>query len=109
MPGVAVVSDTTAYLPPSIVRENDIGLVSLYVNHGAERTDREADITDLGGFFDELRSSKSKELPTPSQPSVGDFLAAYEPLLADGGEVVSVHISAGLSGTCESARQAAEA
>jgi DegV family protein with EDD domain len=107
MPGVAVVSDTTASLPPSLVQDYGIGLVSLYVNHGTERTDREADITDIGAFFEELRSSD--QLPTTSQPSVGDFQAAYEPLLANGGEVVSIHISAGLSGTCESARQAAEA
>jgi DegV family protein with EDD domain len=107
MPGVAVVSDTTAYLPPSLVQDNGIGVVSLYVNHGTERTDREADITDIGAFFEELRSSD--QLPTTSQPSVGDFQTAYEPLLADGGEVVSIHISAGLSGTCEAARQAAEA
>jgi DegV family protein with EDD domain len=40
---------------------------------------------------------------------VGDFTAVFEPLLADGGEVVSVHISGGLSGTPEAARQAKEA
>jgi DegV family protein with EDD domain len=107
MPGVAVVSDTTAYLPESVVTENGIELVSLYVNHGSERTEREADISDLGAFFEELRSGD--ELPTTSQPSVGDFQAAYEPHLAAGEEVVSIHISGGLSGTCESARQAAEA
>jgi DegV family protein with EDD domain len=107
MPGVAVVSDTTAYLPRSLTEESGIRLVSLYVNYGAERTDREADIEDLGGFFEELRSGD--QLPTTSQPSVGDFQAVYEPLLADGGQVLSIHISGGLSGTCESARQAAEA
>ncbi|HEV2075302.1 MAG TPA: DegV family protein, partial [Thermoleophilaceae bacterium] len=107
MPGVAVVSDTTAYLPPSVAEGNGIRLVSLYVNHGTERTEREADITDLGPLFEELRSGE--ELPTTSQPSVGDFQAVYEPLLADGRDVVSIHISAGLSGTCQAARQAAEA
>jgi DegV family protein with EDD domain len=40
---------------------------------------------------------------------VGDFTEVFEPLLADGGEVVSVHISGGLSGTPEAARQAKEA
>jgi DegV family protein with EDD domain len=39
---------------------------------------------------------------------VGDFMAAYEPLLADGADIVSVHISGGISGTVGSARQAAE-
>jgi DegV family protein with EDD domain len=107
MPGVAVVSDTTAYLPPSVLEDTGIHLVSLYVNWGSARTEREADITDLGRFFEELRSGD--QLPTTSQPSVGDFQTVYEPLLADGGEVVSIHISGGLSGTCESARQAAEA
>ena len=73
---------------------------------GGDRTVRETEITDYDGFFEELRGAE--KLPTTSQPSVGDFRAAYEPLLADGGEVVSVHISGGLSGTPESARQAAE-
>ena len=66
----------------------------------------ETDITDYNAFFEELRGAES--LPTTSQPSVGDFTSVYEPLLADGGEVVSVHISGGLSGTPESARRAAE-
>jgi DegV family protein with EDD domain len=39
---------------------------------------------------------------------VGDFVAVYEPLLAEGAEIVSIHISAGISGTCDSARQARE-
>ena len=40
---------------------------------------------------------------------MGDFRAAYEPLLAEGREIVSIHISGGLSGTPEAARQAKEA
>ena len=43
---------------------------------------------------------------TTSQPSVGDFLAVYEPLLAEGREIVSIHLSAGISGTYETAVQA---
>ena len=106
MPHVTVVSDTTAYLPGEVVEANQIELVSLYVNWGGERTEREADITDLDAFMEELRTGD--QLPTTSQPSVGDFMSAYEPLLADGGEVVSIHISGGVSGTVESARQAGE-
>jgi DegV family protein with EDD domain len=45
---------------------------------------------------------------TTSQPSVGDFVAVYEPLLADGKEIVSIHLSSGISGTYESAMQARE-
>ncbi len=47
-------------------------------------------------------------MPTTSQPSVGDFIAVYAPLLEQGHEIYSIHISGGLSGTHESARQAAE-
>ncbi len=104
--GVAVVSDTTSYLPREVVEANRIHLVSLYVVFGGERTVPEADITDYAAFFEELRSVE--QLPTTSQPSVGDFIAAYEPLLAAGDDVVSIHISGGISGTVESARQAAE-
>jgi DegV family protein with EDD domain len=106
MPNVAVVSDTTAYLPSEVVAANDIGLVSLYVNVDAERTEREADIRDYDAFYEELRTAE--KLPTTSQPSVGDFVSVYEPLLADGRDVVSIHIAGGLSGTPEAARQAKE-
>src|SRR3954466_6003754 len=104
--GVAVVSDTTGSQPRELVAANRIHLVSLYVVFGGERTERQADITDYAAFFEELRSVE--QLPTTSQPSVGDFIATYEPLLAAGDDVVSVHISGGLSGTHESGRQAAE-
>jgi len=104
---VAVVTDTTSYLPRELVEREGIAVVDLYVVFEGERTERESSITDLPAFFEELRSADA--LPTTSQPSVGDFVAVYEPLLADGGEVVSVHISSGLSGTADSARQAAQA
>jgi DegV family protein with EDD domain len=89
-----------------VVEANRIHLVSLYVVFGGERTVPEVEITDYAAFFEELRSIE--KLPTTSQPSVGDFIAAYEPLLAAGDDVISIHISEGLSGTCGSARQAAE-
>ena len=107
MPGTAVVTDSTAYLPPEVVAGNSIGIVSLYVNFGGDRTERETDLmADLDRFYDEIRSAE--QWPTTSQPSVGDFVAVYEPLLAEGKDVVSVHISEAISGTCDSARQAAE-
>jgi DegV family protein with EDD domain len=107
MSQVAVVTDSTSYLAPGVAEENGIIVVPLYVVFGGDRTVPETEITDYDAFFDELRSAET--LPTTSQPSVGDFRAAYEPLLADGREIVSVHISGGLSGTPESARQAKEA
>src|SRR5437660_1959550 len=106
MPRVAVVSDTTSYLPEDVVSANDITIVSLYVNFGSDRTVREADIHDYDAFFEEMRSAE--RLPTTSQPSVGDFIGAYQPLLDEGVDIYSLHISGGLSGTHEAARQAAE-
>src|SRR5215211_4904387 len=106
MPEVAVVTDSTAYLPPELIEQHRIEVVPLYVVFGGDKTVHETDITDYPGFFEDLRQAES--LPTTSQPSVGDFAGVYEPLLADGKEIVSIHISAALSGTSESARQAAD-
>src|SRR3954470_22770590 len=102
---VAVVTDTTAYLPEDVLRENDIHRVSLYVNWQDESV-RESEITDYGGFYDRLRGAD--KLPTTSQPSIGDFLDVYKPLLEAGRDIVSLHISGSISGTVESARQAVE-
>jgi DegV family protein with EDD domain len=104
MSTVAVVTDTTHYLPKGMLEGLGVHEVSLYVNFGA-RQEREADMPDFEGFYDRLRSAA--ELPTTSQPSIGDFLAVYEPLVAAGHEIVSIHLSGGISGTVESARQAA--
>jgi len=99
----AVVCDSTAYLPAELLAERGIEVVSLYVSIGGEQQ-KETEIGDYGAFFDRLRASEGGA--TTSQPSVGDFVAVYEPLLEAGREVVSVHISAGISGTCEAAGQA---
>jgi DegV family protein with EDD domain len=107
MPPVAVVTDSTSCLPAELVVEHGITVVSLYIVFGGNRTVPEVEITDYPAFFEELRAAD--QLPTTSQPSVGDFAGAYEPLLASGADIVSIHISAGLSGTSEAARQAAEA
>src|SRR5919109_1751640 len=107
MSPVAVVTDSTSYLPPELIQRDGIHVVPLYVVFEGNRTVPEVEITDYPAFFEELRSAE--KLPTTSQPSVGDFTAVFEPLLAEGGEVVSVHISGGLSGTPEAARQAKQA
>jgi DegV family protein with EDD domain len=103
MNGVAVVTDTTHYAPRELLRAHDIREVSLYVNLG-DRHERESDMPDFDAFYQRLR--EIAQLPTTSQPSIGDFLEVYEPLAEDGRDIVSVHISGGISGTPESARQA---
>jgi DegV family protein with EDD domain len=99
----AIVTDTTAYLPNELIEERGIHRVSLYVTLDGD-TRPELEIGDYENFFERLRASEQGA--STSQPSVGDFLAVYEPLLAEGKEIVSIHLSAGISGTCESARQA---
>jgi DegV family protein with EDD domain len=104
-PATAVVTDTTAYLPDDLVEELGVERVSLYVSlDGAESRESEISGAAYDDFFERL--ARSDTGATTSQPSVGDFRAAYEPLLASGREIVSVHLSSGISGTCESARQA---
>lgn len=101
----AVVCDTTAYLPADLIAARGIETISLYVSVDGDQQ-READITDFGAFYEKLRASESGA--TTSQPSIGDFIAVYEPLLNAGKEIVSIHISAGISGTFEAASQARE-
>ncbi len=101
--GVAVVTDSTTYLPPRLIERWGIEQVSLYVGWAGDH--RREDEYDLDEFYARLRDSD--DLPSTSQPSVGDFLAVYEPLTEAGRDVVSIHIAGGLSGTCESAREAA--
>jgi DegV family protein with EDD domain len=101
----AIVADTTSYLPPELIKRHDVHLISLYVGLEGEQ-ERESEISDLSAFYERLRTSG--ESVTTSQPSVGDFLAIYEPLLAEGREIVSIHLAKGISGTYESAIQACE-
>jgi DegV family protein with EDD domain len=106
MAGVAVVTDTTHYLPRALVERLDLHEVSLHVNW-AGRRDRESELLeDFEPFYRHLRDTRDGELPTTSQPSVGEFLEVYEPMLDSGYDVVSVHLAGGLSGTVASAEQA---
>jgi len=104
-PKTAVVCDTTAYLPVELVASMGIQTISLYVAVDGVQ-EPEAEISDYGAFYERLRASEDGA--TTSQPSVGDFVTVYEPLLAAGREIVSIHISSGISGTFEAAGQARE-
>ncbi len=103
MADVAIVSDSTHYLPKGLARERQVHQVSLYVGWKGEPV-RELDMDGFDAFYERLASDS--ELPSTSQPSIGDFLAVWEPLLDAGRNIVSVHLAGGISGTCEAARQA---
>jgi fatty acid kinase fatty acid binding subunit len=101
----AIVTDTTSYLPDELIADHGIHRISLYVTlDGEQRAEMAIPPEQYGDFYEQLRQSDSGA--TTSQPSVGDFVAVYEPLLAGGGEIVSIHLSAGISGTFDSANQA---
>ena len=100
-----MVCDTTCYLPSDLIAERGIEVISLYVSIDGDQKP-EAEITDYGAFYEQLRASKGAA--TTSQPSIGDFVEVYEPLLDAGRDIASIHISSGISGTFEAAGQARE-
>ncbi len=100
---VAIVTDSTASLPPWVARELGIHVVPLQVRIG-DRVDNEDRIEHA-----ELVAALRRETTvSTSEPDSSAFFWGYQGL-ADAGveQIVSVHISGRLSGTCESARAAA--
>lgn len=101
--GICIVTDSTADIPSKLIEEYGITVVPLSVTIDGT-TFVDGDIT-MAEFF--RRMAVAKKLPTTSQPSVGAFIEAYEAGLSRCKDVVSINISSKLSGTIESAREAA--
>lgn len=101
---VAIVTDSTADLPPQLAALRSITVVPLTLNFDGQSLLDGVDIHP-DEFYRRLHSVTTH--PTTSQPSPGRFAEVYSALLADHASVVSIHISQKLSGTYESARQAA--
>jgi DegV family protein with EDD domain len=99
----AIVVDSTADFPNAQDHYPNWRVVPLYVNFGTDSYKDGVDLT-AAQFYERLRTSP--ELPTTSQPTPGDFLAAYEEL-GSYERILSVHIAANLSGTFQSAGTAA--
>lgn len=97
---IAIVTDSTAYLPQSLIDEYGIYIVPLSVNFG-EETYREGVDMSTQEFYNYL--GKAKDLPTTSQPAIGDFLQLYDKLATEFDEIISIHISSGISGTLSTA------
>jgi DegV family protein with EDD domain len=100
----AIVLDSTADFPDGPRRFPNWRIVPLYVRFGDESF-RDYEELAPGAFYERLR--RAAVSPTTSQPTPGDFLAAYEEL-AGYPRVLSLHIPQKMSGTVESARRAAE-
>lgn len=101
---IKVVTDSTAYLSKDQLEKLDITVVPLSIHLQGE-TFKETDLPEET-FYERLRASR--EFPTTSQPSVGEFLAAYRSAAEDAETIISIHLSKEISGTFRSAQAASE-
>jgi DegV family protein with EDD domain len=102
--GIGIVTDSTAYMGKGYIEKNDVMVVPLKVIMEDVAYREGIDISN-DEFYKRLREQDI--FPTTSQPSAGEFLEAYKEMSERYDALISVHISAGISGTCESARSAA--
>lgn len=100
---IALVTDSTCDLPKGIVEQYGVHVVPLNVIFGDENL---LDGVDLNPeqFFQKLQISPYH--PSTSQPAPGDFAVVYDRLRQEYDHIISVHLSAGLSGTHQSAEMA---
>ncbi|WP_152655257.1 DegV family protein [Oceanobacillus sp. CFH 90083] len=102
---IAVMSDSTAYITPQEREKYNIHMVPLSVNFQDGSYREELDIT-TEEFYQKL--SRVKELPSTSQPSVGEVTKKLEELAEDYDAVISIHLSSGISGTYQTMVSAGE-
>lgn len=100
---IKIVTDSTADLPLSLLNQYDIHIIPLKVIF-EDQIYREGMDISVQEFYSKL--AQAKQLPTTSQPSPGEFQELYEKLTEDGSSVISIHISAKMSGTLQSAQMA---
>jgi DegV family protein with EDD domain len=100
---VAILTDSTAYLPESHLQKEQISTVPLNVIWGEESFEDGVSITP-DAFYNRLKTAK--QMPTTSQVAVGHMKKKFEELLAQDLDVLGIFISSQLSGTIQSALQA---
>ncbi len=100
---IHLVTDTTAYLPSAFLERWPIHTVPLKVTFGDQSIDEDQVSSET--FFERL--ARVETAPSTSQPSPGEFMRLYQQLLKNGDEIISLHISSGLSGTSLVAEMAA--
>ncbi|GAB4478538.1 MAG: DegV family protein [Anaerolineae bacterium] len=96
-----IVTDSAADLTPEDIASHGITVAPLYIQF--PEGERESEEISRDEFYQRLEAMQP-HAPTTVQPSPGDFASLYERLLAAGEEVLSIHISSGLSGTINAAR-----
>lgn len=105
MKTVAVVTDSTAYIPDELLNKYDVTMIPLSVIFGNESFLEEKELK-AGDFFDKMRNDEN--LPKTSQPSIGSFVEAYEKLAQNHEEIITITLSSGISGTYQSAHSAGD-
>jgi DegV family protein with EDD domain len=105
MSKVAIVTDSTAYIPSALQQQLNITVVPLMLIWGEESYRDGVDMMP-DDFY--KRMENSKVIPTTSQATIASMKNAFERLLAEGQDVLGIFISSKLSGTVESAMQARE-
>jgi DegV family protein with EDD domain len=105
MRSIKIVTDSTVDLSESELQQYGIEVVPLTISIGDEHYIDRVNITPTE-FMEKMKVSET--LPKTSQPSVGAFAEMYDRLGQDGSEVLSIHMTGGMSGTVSSATMAAE-
>ncbi|RUS43311.1 DegV family protein [Cohnella sp. AR92] len=105
MSSIKIVTDSTVDLSDAELKQYGIEVVPLTICIGHEHYIDRVDITPTE-FIEKMKASDT--LPKTSQPSAGAFLDMYDRLGTDGSEVISIHMTGGMSGTVGSANIAAE-
>jgi DegV family protein with EDD domain len=103
MSKIALVTDSTTYMPPELVKKYNISVAPQVLIWG-DQTYRDGVDIQSQEFFTRLKTAKV--MPTTSQVAVISFQEIFQKLVDEGYEVLALLISSKLSGTVQSAMQA---
>ena len=98
-------SGTDISLSPEEMADLNVHIIPLVVTLDGKTYREHIDI-DPKDFYQLLEQSEN--LPTTSQPAVGDFVEIYQKLAQDDPDILSIHLTSGLSGTYDTAQSAAK-
>lgn len=99
---IQLITDSTAYIPPRLIKKHNIQVVSLSVQ--LEGTTRDEIMVEQDSFYQEL--NQSKEWATSSQPTLETFLTLFQKAVNNRQEILGVFLSSAMSGTYQTARMA---
>jgi DegV family protein with EDD domain len=105
MSKIAIVTDSTSFLPPDLIKKHNITMIPQVLIWGEQTYQDGVDIQP-SEFYTKLKSAKS--MPSTSQVSPATMQATFQPLVDQGFEVIGLFVSSRLSGTMQSATQAKE-